>query len=98
MLVHCAPYGSLVVEPEGAHHVQPFQPLIKKDPGGPFFISGGEGGIRTLDRGYLYSLSRGAPSATRPPLREARYCNGYYNDDKGEGKKLFQRVVFLFGA
>src|SRR5690606_14685465 len=32
--------------------------------------SGGEGGIRTLDGGFVppYSLSRGAPSAARPPL------------------------------
>ena len=30
--------------------------------------NGGEGGIRTLDRGYLYSLSRGALSTTQPLL------------------------------
>ena len=30
--------------------------------------SGGEAGIRTLDRGCLYTLSRRAPSTTRPPL------------------------------
>ncbi len=30
---------------------------------------GGEAGIRTLDRGCLYTLSRRAPSAARPPLR-----------------------------
>ena len=54
---------------EGAHHVQPFQSVIKKDPGGSFFISGGEGGIRTLDGGYLYTLSRRAPSTARTPLR-----------------------------
>src|SRR5690606_31739425 len=32
--------------------------------------TGGEGGIRTLDGGFVppYSLSRGAPSAARPPL------------------------------
>ena len=29
----------------------------------------GERGIRTLDEVSPYSLSRGAPSATRPPLR-----------------------------
>ena len=34
-----------------------------------FFIDGGEGGIRTLDRGYLYTLSRRAPSTARTPLR-----------------------------
>ena len=35
---------------------------------------GGEGGIRTLDGLFNpYSLSRGAPSATRPPLRTG--CN-----------------------
>ena len=32
------------------------------------FLFGGEGGIRTLDRGYLYTLSRRAPSTTRTPL------------------------------
>ena len=33
-------------------------------------FDGGEGGIRTLDTGQtVYSLSRGAPSATRPPHR-----------------------------
>jgi hypothetical protein len=36
-----------------------------------FKKTGGEGGIRTLDSVLPpYSLSRGAPSATRPPLRE----------------------------
>ena len=38
---------------------------------GLFYLYGGEGGIRTLDAGLTaYSLSRGAPSATRPPLRD----------------------------
>ena len=41
---------------------------MKKGPDGPFFIDGGEGGIRTLDRGYLYTLSRRAPSTARTPL------------------------------
>ena len=42
----------------------------KKGRCGPFSVPGGEGGIRTLE-GLLgpYSLSRGAPSTTRPPLR-----------------------------
>ena len=37
-------------------------------------FDGGEGGIRTLDTGQtVYSLSRGAPSATRPPLQILSY-------------------------
>ena len=34
-----------------------------------YLVIGGEGGIRTLDRGCLYTLSRRAPSAARTPLR-----------------------------
>ena len=34
-----------------------------------YLAIGGEGGIRTLDGGCPYSLSRGAPSAARPPLQ-----------------------------
>jgi hypothetical protein len=42
----------------------------KKGAQGPIFMSGGERGIRTLDGGLTpYSLSRGAPSATRPSLQ-----------------------------
>ncbi len=38
--------------------------------------SGGERGIRTLDKLLgLYSLSRGAPSTTRPPLHKKRRQN-----------------------
>jgi hypothetical protein len=37
--------------------------------------SGGERGIRTLDTGFpVYSLSRRAPSATRPSLRINLSC------------------------
>ncbi len=36
--------------------------------------NGGEEGIRTLETGQTaYSLSRGAPSTTRPPLRRQAY-------------------------
>ena len=39
----------------------------------PILINGGEGGIRTLDRVYLYTLSRRAPSTTRTPLLEVTH-------------------------
>src|SRR6202167_1686284 len=39
---------------------------------------GGEGGIRTLEHLLgCYSLSRRAPSTTRPPLRWERQCRTY---------------------
>ena len=45
----------------------------RKGANGSFSFSGGEGGIRTLDRGYLYTLSRRAPSTTRTPLLEVTH-------------------------
>ena len=45
---------------------------------------GGEGGIRTLDSVLPpYSLSRGAPSATRPPLRKvAIITNAFFESNE----------------
>ena len=48
-------------QPEASNKTSP------RDAG--LFVNGGEGGIRTLDTLLTYSLSRGAPSATRPLLQ-----------------------------
>jgi hypothetical protein len=51
------------------------------------FLAGGERGIRTLDGDFSpYSLSRGAPSATRPSLQN-------FGKNKGLQKQLVAVLV-----
>ncbi len=56
-------------------------------------VTGGEEGIRTLETGQtVYSLSRGAPSTTRPPLHRRGYTR------KGPDiKRFLAETDFLHG-
>ena len=58
---------------QGIESYRPISHSLKKELLAPFLMNGGEGGIRTLDRGYLYTLSRRAPSTTRTPLLEVTH-------------------------
>ena len=50
----CVAAARLLVEPEGSS-TPPSPPVTKKAPFGAFFVTGGEGGIRTLDTLLTYT-------------------------------------------
>ena len=60
---------AILIEPKGSHQTSPHRQIKRPPDWGPFYLAEREGFEPSMELLTPYSLSRGAPSASRPSLR-----------------------------